>query len=150
MIRKNLLVIPGLIIFLLFGSQTVFANLTTTDFTVAQTISTPSFWRTELYFGRDKNDGTQVSDEEWSKFLDEFVTPKFPDGLTVLDGSGQYRLENGTIVKEKSKVLILLYAPKTRLVNSRKIDQIRNAYKKMFKQESVLRIDFLQTVKVSF
>ncbi len=150
MIRKNLLVIPGLIIFLLFGSQTGFANLTTTDYTLAQTISTPSFWRTELYFGRDKNDGTQVSDEEWSKFLDELVTPKFPDGLTVLDGSGQYRLENGSIVKEKSKVLILLYTAKTRLVKSRKIDQIRSAYKKMFKQESVLRIDFLQTVKVSF
>ena len=75
---------------------------------------------------------------------------KFPDGLTVLDGSGQYRLENGSIVKEKSKVLILLYTAKTRLVKSRKIDQIRSAYKKMFKQESVLRIDFLQTVKVSF
>ena len=103
-----------------------------------------------MYFGRDKNDGTQVSDDEWSSFLDEVVTPKFPDGLTVLEGRGQYRLENGTIVKENSKVLILLYTPKTRLVNSRKIDQIRNEYKKRFKQESVMRIDLRQTVKVSF
>ena len=109
-----------------------------------------TFWRTELYFGRDKNDGTQVTEEEWSSFLDEVVTPKFPDGLTVLEGKGQYRLENGTIVKENSKVLILLYTPKTRLVNSRKIDQIRNEYKKRFKQESVMRIDLRQTVKVSF
>ena len=120
MIRKNLLVIPGLIIFLLFGSQTVFANLTTTDFTVAQTISTPSFWRTELYFGRDKNDGTQVSDEEWSKFLDEFVTPKFPDGLTVLDGSGQYRLENGTIVNtDQSPVYHTILYPITKHLGGR-------------------------------
>ncbi len=112
--------------------------------------NTQTFWRTELFFGRDKNDGSEVSDEEWSKFLDEVVTPRFPDGLTVLDGNGQYRLENGTIVKEKSKVMILLYRPKTRSVNSRKIDQIRNEYKKRFKQESVMRIDFLQLIRVSF
>jgi hypothetical protein len=130
-----------------FSFQNNFANVSTVK-VVAQ--NPQNFWRTELYFGRDKNDGTEVSDEDWSKFLDEFVTPRFPDGLTVLDGNGQYRLVNGTIVKEKSKVLILLYPPKTRTVNSRKIDQIRNEYKKRFKQESVMRIDFLQTIRVSF
>jgi hypothetical protein len=130
-----------------FSFQNNFANVSTVK-VVAQ--NPQNFWRTELYFGRDKNDGTEVSDEDWSKFLDEFVTPRFPAGLTVLDGNGQYRLENGIIVKEKSKVLILLYSPKTRTVNSRKIDQIRNEYKKRFKQESVMRIDFLQTIRVSF
>ena len=130
-----------------FSPQNNFANVPIVNACVQKA---ETFWRTELYFGRDKNDGTQVSDEEWAQFLDEFVTPKFPDGLTVLDGNGQYRLENGKIVKEKSKVMILLYKPKTRLVNSRKIDQIRNEYKKRFKQESVMRIDFLQTIRVSF
>lgn len=143
--KRKTLIIPILLLILL-NTQTVFP--------IASTISRQSFaqtfWRTELYFGRDKNDGTQVSDEEWSKFLDEIVTPKFPDGLTVLDGKGQYRLENGTIVKENSKVLILLYTPKTRVVNNRKIEQIRNEYKKIFKQESVMRIDLQQTVRVSF
>ncbi len=142
--RKNLLIPFLLLIFL--NSQTVYPITPI----ISQKTFAESFWRTELYFGRDKNDGTQVSDEEWSKFLDEIVTPKFPDGLTVLDGKGQYRLENGTIVKENSKVLVLLYTPKTRVVNNRKIEQIRNEYKKMFKQESVMRIDFRQTVRVSF
>lgn len=137
--------IPILFLILL-NTQPVFPTGPTTF----QKSFADTFWRTELYFGRDKNDGTQVTDEEWSKFLDEVVTPKFPDGLTVLDGKGQYRLENGTIVKENSKVLILLYTSKTRLVNSRKIDQIRNEYKKIFRQESVMRIDLQQTVRVSF
>lgn len=132
--RKRLQIIQTLILLIIFSFQ----------------ITAQTFWRTEVYFGRDKNNGTQVSDEEWSSFLDEIVTPKFPDGLTVLDGNGQFRLQNGAIVKEKSKVLILIYTPKTRFVNSRKIDQIRNEYKKLFKQESVMRIDFRQTVKVSF
>lgn len=142
---KKTLMIP-ILFFILLNAQTVFPTVPTTF----QKSFADTFWRTELYFGRDKNDGTQVSDEEWSKFLDEVVTPKFPDGLTVLDGKGQYRIENGTIVKENSKVLILLYTPKTRLLNSRKIDQIRNEYKKLFKQESVMRIDLQQTVRVSF
>ena len=146
--KTKRLAVSFLLLLLTFGSFQVSVGNVPISKNASQI--TQTFWRTELYFGRDKNDGTQVSDDEWSKFLDEIVTPKFPDGLTVLDGKGQYRLENGTIVKENSKVLILLYTPKTRLVNSRKIEQIRNEYKKRFKQESVMRIDFRQTVKVSF
>ena len=146
--KTKRLAVSFLLLLLTFGSFQVSVGNVPISKNASQI--TQTFWRTELYFGRDKNDSTQVSDDEWSKFLDEIVTPKFPDGLTVLDGKGQYRLENGTIVKENSKVLILLYTPKTRLVNSRKIEQIRNEYKKRFKQESVMRIDFRQTVKVSF
>jgi hypothetical protein len=144
--RKGILILPILLVLILSNVQPGFSIVKDNSFSsLVQT-----FWRTELYFGRNKNDGTQVSDEEWSKFLDEIVTPRFPVGLTVLDGQGQYRLENGTIVKENSKVLVLLYSPKTRSANNRKIERIRSEYKKLFKQESVMRIDFRQTVRVSF
>lgn len=139
-----MLAITILIVAIFLVPSNVYSNVINVSF-YAET-----FWRTELYFGRDKNDGTLVSDEEWNKFLDEIVTPKFPAGLTVLEGNGQYRLQNGTIVKERSKVLVLLYSPKTRLTNSRKINEIRNQYKKRFQQESVMRIDFRQTVQVYF
>lgn len=142
--KKSLLAITILIVAIFLVPSNVYSNVINVSF-YAET-----FWRTELYFGRDKNDGTLVSDEEWNKFLDEIVTPKFPAGLTVLEGNGQYRLQNGTIVKERSKVLVLLYSPKTRLTNSRKINEIRNQYKKRFQQESVMRIDFRQTVQVYF
>jgi hypothetical protein len=144
-LKRNYLIIP-ILFFVFLNTQLVFPA--TVNF--RQKAFAENFWRTELYFGRDKNDGTQVSDEEWSNFLDEFVTPRFPDGFTVLEGKGQYRLQNGSIVKENSKVLVLLYMPKTRLVNTRKINEIRNEYKKRFKQESVMRVDFRQTVNVSF
>ncbi len=108
------------------------------------------FWRTELYFGTDKNDGTEVTGEEWDKFLAETVTPKFPDGFTVLEGYGQFRGSDGKIVRERSKVLILLYPVKTRRTVNRKVEQIRAAYKKAFQQESVLRLDFQSAVRVSF
>ena len=54
------------------------------------------FARTELFFGRAKPDGSMVTDEEFHSFLDEIITPRFPNGLTALPGTGQFRrLERG-------------------------------------------------------
>lgn len=108
------------------------------------------FYRSELYFGRSIPGGAVVSDEEWEKFLAEVVTPRFPDGFTILKATGQYREKDGKIDKEDSNVLVFLY-PKSKLTASRrKIEEIRRAYVRQFRQESVLRVDFKLPVKVSF
>lgn len=101
--------------------------------------------RTELYFGSAKPDGTVVTEEEFMKFIDTTVTPRFPDGLTVLTGYGQFRNSAGQIIKERSMELILLY-PLTLRDANRKIEEIRTAYKDAFQQESVLRVDSLAAV----
>jgi hypothetical protein len=62
----------------------------------------------------------------------------------VLSGNGQFRDARGTIVQEKSKLLILLY-PFDRKA-SRTVDEIRLEYQGMFQQQSVLRIDEEQCV----
>jgi hypothetical protein len=108
------------------------------------------FIRTELFFGRNKPDGTEVSVEEFAAFLRDAITPEFPDGLTVLDGIGQFRNADGNIIQEKTKVLILLYPAQTQKQSSQKIERIRNAYKNRFQQQSVLRVDDILPVKVSF
>ena len=108
------------------------------------------YYRTELYFGRSKPDGSVVTDEEWTRFLNDVVTPRFPGGFTVLDGFGQYRVKNGRVVKEPSKVLVFLYNRKDRKTSGTKIDEIRAAYVKLFSQESVLRLDFKHSVNVLF
>ncbi len=109
-----------------------------------------NYYRTELYFGRSKPGGGMVTDDEWEKFLADVVTPRFPDGFTILKATGQYRETNGTIDKEPSEILVFLYPPKTRTSSRRKIEEIRRAYVRQFKQESVLRLDFQRTVDVSF
>ena len=38
----------------------------------------------EAYFGRNASGQEVVTDSAWTRFLDEVVTPAFPDGLTVL------------------------------------------------------------------
>ena len=96
--------------------------------------------RTELFFGTSRPDGTTVSDDKFKRFLDAQVTPRFPDGLTLLTGSGQFKNSSGVIIQERSKLLILLY-PLTDEDASNRIEAIREIYKQMFQQESVLRVD---------
>jgi hypothetical protein len=97
------------------------------------------FVRTELFFGLSRPGGV-VTEAEFKSFLDNQVTPRFPDGLTLLSGVGQFRDSSGATIVEGSKLLILLYRghdPEA----SRKIEQIRVDYKRQFQQESVLRAD---------
>jgi hypothetical protein len=62
----------------------------------------------QLFFGRDIERRAMVSDAQWRDFLDQEVTPRFPDGFSVADDAGQYRDQSGTIVREPSKQLLIL------------------------------------------
>jgi hypothetical protein len=101
--------------------------------------------RTELYFGTAKPDGSVVTDDQFRRFLNEQITPRFPDGLTFLPGQGQFRGSNGRIVRERSMLVILLYPPQARDSN-KKIRDIRRAYEHTLRQESVLRVDAVERV----
>jgi hypothetical protein len=107
------------------------------------------FVRTELFFGTAQPDGV-VTDAEFFEFLDRVITPRFPDGLTLLKGDGQFRNAAGQIIKEDSFVLILLYPLEDFRESSRRINVIRERYKDEFQQESVLRVDDPWAVRVSF
>ena len=96
--------------------------------------------QTELYFGTTLPDGSRMTDDAWQEFLDTEVTPRFPDGLTVLQGYGQFLDSKGVIDSEDSIVLIIL-RPYDDGTASALIDEIREAYKTQFDQESVLRVD---------
>jgi len=97
------------------------------------------FARTELYFGLSRAEGPNVTEAEFQEFLDTVVTPRFPDGLTLLSGKGQFRGASGVVQKEPSKVLILFYVWDP--AHQRAIERIRALYKATFQQESVLRVD---------
>lgn len=102
------------------------------------------FVRTELYFGTDRKKGPDVTVHQFNRFVDEVVTPRFPDGLTQLQGSGQFLGSAGPI-EEKSYVIVLLY-PRDDSSANREIEEIRTLYKEAFAQESVLRADSVDRV----
>ncbi|AFY93256.1 DUF3574 domain-containing protein [Chamaesiphon minutus] len=97
--------------------------------------------RTELFFGLRKPNGTEVNSTEFQRFLDREVTPRFPDGFTLLTGNGQFKNARGAVIKERSNLLILLYPVGTN--SNQQIEQIRTAYTTAFQQQSVLRADNL-------
>jgi len=106
-------------------------------------VATP-YARLELLFGLGRKDGTEIGESEWRAFLDVEVTPRFPDGLTVLNGYGQWRNSAGTIANEKSMMLVIWHRPAAD--SEARIEAIRSAYKTRFGQESVLRVDGVSCV----
>lgn len=90
-----------------------------------------------LYFGTEKPGG-HVGAEEWARFLAEVVTPRFPDGLTAWQASGQWRSESGALVHEPSYVVSLVHPRDA--ATERAVRDIVEAYKTTFEQEAVLRV----------
>ncbi len=90
----------------------------------------------ELTFGRDIGRRVGVSEAAWRRFLDREVTPRFPDGLTVISALGQWRDRiTGKIVREPSK-LVMIVMPGNADDQAR-LDAIVAAYKRQFQQQSV-------------
>jgi hypothetical protein len=104
---------------------------------------------TKLYFGLGPADHPEqgVSEAKWREFLDKEVTPRFPDGLSVVDVYGQWQgAKQSSPERLRSKMLIVDY-PDTQ-ENRDKVEAIRSAWKKLTGDQSVLRVT--QPVDVSF
>lgn len=126
------------------------SKLTQAQATSQRRVQAEQFIRTELFFGSGKPDGSHISEADWLQFVNAEITPRFPDGLTLLTGFGQFRNAAGVIVRERALVLSLIYPLQTRQSSHEKIEQIRTAYKTTFQQESVLRVDSVLPIRVSF
>lgn len=100
--------------------------------------------RLELLFGTGKKDGSEVTDAEWRDFLDAVVTPRFPDGLTVLSGYGQWHTDEGNLDRESLRVIVIWYERSKQ--GEEKIEAIRQAYRQRFDQDSVMRVDGVSCV----
>ncbi len=113
---------------------------------------------TRLYFGLGRFESgvdqagaghseARVTEAGWLDFLDKEVTPRFPDGLSVMDVYGQW--QGKTMSKPerlRSKLLVIDY-PDT-AENRGKIEAIRTAWKKKTGDQSVLCVT--QPAQVSF
>jgi hypothetical protein len=90
----------------------------------------------ELYLGRSIRGRHDVSEQEWSAFVERVVAVQFPDGFTVHDGAGEWRdpVTRAT-VRERTKILTIL-APATAELGQR-LQSVADDYKKEFHQQSV-------------
>ena len=91
-----------------------------------------------LYFGTASPAGP-VTTEQWSRFLEDVVSPRLPQGFTVWQATGQWQAESGAIEREDSFVLNVVHAGAS--ATTQALDAIAEAYKMRFQQEAVLRVD---------
>jgi hypothetical protein len=90
----------------------------------------------ELMFGRKIGNRISVSEGAWSRFVAREIAPRFPDGLTVLDASGQWRdRSSNRIVRERSKIVQIVLPGNPEDIA--RINEIAEIYKVRFKQQSV-------------
>ena len=97
------------------------------------------FTELNVYFGLGKSDGSTISEREWRGFLADTVTPRFPDGLTVLDARGQwFDTAEGRIYRESTKLLYVLVPIDTNEASVNALREISEVYKRHFDQQAVL------------
>ena len=114
---------------------------------ILSSCASQKFVETELYFGMSKNDGTIIPDAAWNIFVETNVAAVFYNGFTIVSAQGRWLDEkNRKVDEEPSHVVISVNKMNKNL--SLKIDSLRAAYKNIFQQESVLRVD--KKAKVSF
>jgi hypothetical protein len=123
-------IIGGLITTCLFGSASARAQ------GAACMAPQQPMQQVELMFGRNVGGRLGVSEAKWSHFLAREVTPRFPDGLSVLNAAGQWQdAARHRLVREPSKLVMIVTADDAQTRD--KIAAIVTAYKQQFRQQSV-------------
>lgn len=92
----------------------------------------------EIVFGRviGVQPGPGVSEAEFANFLDSEVSPRFPDGLTIVDAQGRWTPPAGTAIHEPSKMVMIVLPGRSD--DHARLEAVRDAYKRKFEQQSVL------------
>jgi uncharacterized protein DUF3574 len=79
---------------------------------------------------------TPVSEVEVRRFVDREVTPRFPDGVTIVDGGGQWTGDENRLIREASKVVLIVLPAKPEART--RVAAVRRAYRTQFKQSPML------------
>ena len=92
-------------------------------------------WREYKIFCGMSRDGGTVSEAEWQRFCDEYVSAEFPDGYTALEATGCWKSGDApSTMREDSRILVIL-APSDA---GEKVRRIARQYLRFFQQKSVL------------
>lgn len=93
--------------------------------------------RETLFFGAGTPTGT-VSAEQWQRFVETELAPRFPAGFSWWSGHGQWLSAHGTIEREASFIVDIAHVD--RPVDQQAIQATIDAYRQTHAQEAVLRL----------
>ncbi|GGF84908.1 hypothetical protein GCM10007301_51110 [Azorhizobium oxalatiphilum] len=107
--------------------------------------------QTQLFFALATPDGKGVSEQQFAQFMEEVIRPRFPDGMTVLDASGQGKstaTAGGTsstagmlaMMHANTKLVILVHPNTPDALG--KIGDIKAQYRSRFGGPDIFHLDF--------
>ncbi len=92
----------------------------------------------ELVFGRVSEGVPSVSEAQFAKFLQQEVSRRFPDGLTVVDAQGRWVPPAGGAIQGPSKTVMIVL--RGGADDQEKLEAVRAAYSQRFHQPSALML----------
>lgn len=95
---------------------------------------------TNLYFGQTKLTGDTVTAKEWDDFVKQHISSVFADGSTIIRAAGNWYDTAAKQVYREPTYMVIAIHPKNKAYSNR-IDDLRNLYKTLYHQQSVLRVD---------
>jgi len=107
-----------------------------TDKPTEHDVKPDQWFSTEIYFGRHFHTRAEISEQQFAEFLTQHVTPSFPAGMTVYDAYGQMQHSSGEIIKQKTKVVVLVH--KNSKADDEAINKIIATYRSKFGNPQVM------------
>ena len=92
----------------------------------------------KMVFGLMDRQGNRVTGKEWRQFLDEVITPRLSEGVTVYEGQSQWS-EYGKLAQVPVKV-VLAVVSSAPAQSTKLVDEISNEFAKRFRQSQVYHI----------
>ena len=126
----------GSIWFLLIGMTLLLSPIICGAQSSDKETTTSEWLKTEIYLGRNLPGGHEVSEWEFSEFIDKVATKHFPKGLTIHNAYGQMQHQNGKIEKQATWVIIIVHDKNPK--NTAAIQDVINAYRKRFGKLQVM------------
>lgn len=101
----------------------------------------------ELIFGRRIGTRVAVTETQFVLFVGDEITTRFPDGLTVFNATGTWRDKTSNKIMHEPTKIVLIVLPGN-ADDLARLNQVAEAYKRRFQQQSVGMI--LRPACVSF
>jgi hypothetical protein len=90
----------------------------------------------QLFLGASSHG--RVSDRALRRFVDQEITPRFPDGVSVVDGGPQWTGKSDGLIRDSAKV-VLIALPASGDAH-RRVQAVRDAYRARFGLDSFVAI----------
>ncbi len=92
--------------------------------------------RTAQLFIGGPGGGPPAPEAEIRAFIEQEVTPRFPDAVTVLEGGRQWRGVENQLIREAQKVVLIVLPGKRDEAD--RLQAVRGAYKSRFQRDTVV------------